>query len=140
MNCPKVITEFMYFVKQIRYKTNTTLLPITPNIDYHINIKPTYEYIVHCKLKAHPSSLIMSPRFSSWLFYHTSYNLTSSSNLTCLYRLYDIFGDSDRPLVKEDLSRLKYMERVIKESLRLYPPAPFIIRKVLEDTKLCTYK
>nr|ARA91652.1 cytochrome P450 monooxygenase [Pieris rapae] len=55
-------------------------------------------------------------------------------------RLYDevngIFGDSDRPLDKEDLNNLKYLERVVKESLRLFPPVPFIIRKVLTDTKL----
>ncbi|XP_026328888.1 cytochrome P450 4C1-like [Hyposmocoma kahamanoa] len=50
--------------------------------------------------------------------------------------LYDVFGDSDRPLVKEDLLKLKHLERVVKESLRLYPPVPFIIRKALEDTKL----
>lgn len=47
-----------------------------------------------------------------------------------------MFGDMDRPLVKEDLLRLKYLDRVVKESLRLYPPVPFIIRKVLEDIKL----
>ncbi|XP_034824679.1 cytochrome P450 4c3-like [Maniola hyperantus] len=42
----------------------------------------------------------------------------------------EVFGDSDRPLVKEDLLRLKYLDRVVKESLRLFPPVPFIIRKV----------
>ncbi|XP_060801099.1 cytochrome P450 4C1 [Amyelois transitella] len=50
--------------------------------------------------------------------------------------LYEIYGDSDRPLIKDDICRLKYLERVVKESLRLFPPVPFIIRKVLEDTKL----
>ncbi|XP_026328887.1 cytochrome P450 4c3-like isoform X2 [Hyposmocoma kahamanoa] len=50
--------------------------------------------------------------------------------------LCDVFGDSDRPLVKEDISKLKYLERVVKESLRLYPPVPFIARKVLKDIKL----
>ncbi|XP_049866094.1 cytochrome P450 4d2-like [Pectinophora gossypiella] len=50
--------------------------------------------------------------------------------------LHEVFGDSDRPLTKEDLMQLKYLERVVKESLRLYPPVPFIIRKVLEDIKL----
>ncbi|KAI5643798.1 cytochrome p450 domain-containing protein [Phthorimaea operculella] len=50
--------------------------------------------------------------------------------------LQDVFGDSDRPLVKEDLLKLKYLERVVKESLRLFPPVPFVIRKVLEDIRL----
>ncbi|XP_026729859.1 cytochrome P450 4C1-like [Trichoplusia ni] len=50
--------------------------------------------------------------------------------------LYDVFGDSDRSCEKEDLLKLKYLERVVKESLRLFPPVPLIIRKVLQDTKL----
>ncbi|XP_046960863.1 cytochrome P450 4C1-like [Vanessa cardui] len=44
--------------------------------------------------------------------------------------------DSNRPIVKEDLLKLKYLERVVKESLRLFPPVPFIIRKVETDVEL----
>nr|QLI62189.1 cytochrome P450 40 [Streltzoviella insularis] len=52
--------------------------------------------------------------------------------------LYEVFGESDRPLVKEDLLKLKYLERVVKESIRLFPPVPFIIRKILEEITLPT--
>ncbi|XP_052738621.1 cytochrome P450 4C1-like [Bicyclus anynana] len=45
----------------------------------------------------------------------------------------EVFGDSDRPLVKGDLLKLKYLERVVKESLRLFPPLPFINRRVERD-------
>lgn len=31
---------------------------------------------------------------------------------------------------------MKYLERVIFESLRMYPPVPIIARKVNEDVKL----
>ncbi|XP_026750988.2 cytochrome P450 4C1-like isoform X2 [Galleria mellonella] len=47
-----------------------------------------------------------------------------------------VFGDSNRPVIKEDLPKLKYLERVVKETLRLFLPVPFVIRKVLNDIAL----
>jgi cytochrome P450 len=40
----------------------------------------------------------------------------------------------------EDLPRLPYTERVIKESLRLYPPAYAILRLAVEDAEIAGYK
>ncbi|EAT32526.1 AAEL015370-PA [Aedes aegypti] len=40
------------------------------------------------------------------------------------------------PLSMHDYSELKFMDRVIKECLRLYPPVPFISRAILEDALL----
>uniref|UniRef100_UPI0039E8C354 cytochrome P450 CYP4M10 n=1 Tax=Helicoverpa armigera TaxID=29058 RepID=UPI0039E8C354 len=51
----------------------------------------------------------------------------------------DIFGDSDRPIKMEDLSKMKYLECCIKESLRMYPPVHFISRNLNEDTVLSKY-
>lgn len=38
-----------------------------------------------------------------------------------------------RTVDKEDLAKLKYMERFIKETLRLFPVAGFVVRAVDED-------
>ncbi|CAD0198717.1 unnamed protein product [Chrysodeixis includens] len=52
--------------------------------------------------------------------------------------LYEIFGDSDRPATFADTLRMKYLERVILESLRMYPPVPIIARKLNRDVKIAT--
>lgn len=52
-----------------------------------------------------------------------------------------IFCDEpDRALTMDDLHKLKFLECVIKESHRLYPPAPFIARELEEDMMINNYK
>lgn len=50
--------------------------------------------------------------------------------------LYEIFGDSDRPCTFQDTLEMKYFERCLMETLRMYPPVPIIARQVQEDIKL----
>ncbi|CAG9861388.1 unnamed protein product [Phyllotreta striolata] len=51
--------------------------------------------------------------------------------------LKEIFQDNmDRPITFNDTLQMKYLERVILETLRMYPPVPIIARKVNEDVKL----
>lgn len=49
-----------------------------------------------------------------------------------------IFGDSKRQATFNDTLEMKYLERVIFETLRMYPPVPIIARKVNEDIQLDT--
>lgn len=41
----------------------------------------------------------------------------------------------DNDLPDKELAKLKYLEKVIKESMRIFPIAPILFRKAKEDVK-----
>ncbi|XP_046688945.1 LOW QUALITY PROTEIN: probable cytochrome P450 4d14, partial [Homalodisca vitripennis] len=47
-----------------------------------------------------------------------------------------IFGESDRDATYQDLQEMRYLENVIKESLRMYPLTGFIARVCCEEITL----
>ncbi|KAF5284528.1 hypothetical protein FQR65_LT13513 [Abscondita terminalis] len=48
----------------------------------------------------------------------------------------EIFGDSDRPATFADTLEMKYLERCLLETLRMYPPVPVIARQLKQNVKL----
>ncbi|XP_072934953.1 cytochrome P450 4V2-like [Epargyreus clarus] len=56
--------------------------------------------------------------------------------------LEEVLGKEHRDVTKQDLSLLVYLEAVIKETMRLYPVAPFAPRYIDKDVKLknCTLR
>lgn len=44
--------------------------------------------------------------------------------------------DQDRPIRFEDLREMKYLEKCIKETLRIFPPVMFIARNIREQFKI----
>ncbi|CAF1047671.1 unnamed protein product [Rotaria sordida] len=42
-------------------------------------------------------------------------------------------GDKERPCTMEDAQRMIYLDAVIKESMRVLPPVPFVMREAQED-------
>lgn len=51
---------------------------------------------------------------------------------------FKLFGNSKRQATFNDTVEMKYLERVILETLRMYPPVPIIARKVNQDIQLVT--
>lgn len=51
----------------------------------------------------------------------------------------DTFGQSDRPVTMDDMKKLRYLEAVVKEALRLFPSVPFFARTVTEDCNIRGY-
>lgn len=45
-------------------------------------------------------------------------------------------GNTERPVTMDDLKELRYLECVLKESLRLFPSVPLFARALREDCSI----
>lgn len=48
----------------------------------------------------------------------------------------EIFEHSDRQCTPQDAANLKYLDCCIKETLRMYPSIPGVMRTITEDTEI----
>ena len=71
----------------------------------------------------------------TWTLYLLSQNPIAEERLAREVRT--VLGD--RPPTLDDLERLPYTEQVIKESMRLYPPAYLLARRASEDAEIGGY-
>jgi cytochrome P450 len=75
----------------------------------------------------------------TWTFYLLSQNPTAEDRLYA--GLCSVLGDKDAKRVPtvEDIPKLEYTEKVFRESMRLYPPAWTLGRRVINDYKVDKY-
>ncbi|BES92688.1 cytochrome P450 [Nesidiocoris tenuis] len=83
-------------------------------------------------------------------FLFEGHDTTASAVNFCLYELgrhpeiqekayqeqLEIFGDDDREITLSDMQNMNYLDRFVKETLRLYPSVPYISRTITEDIHL----
>lgn len=87
----------------------------------------------HYILKGHDTTAAGSSFFLSMMGVH------QHIQDKVIEELDQIFGDSDRPATFQDTLEMKYLERCLMETLRLYPPVPIIARHVKQDVTLRKY-
>ncbi|XP_029156077.1 cytochrome P450 4V2-like isoform X2 [Nylanderia fulva] len=73
----------------------------------------------------------------SWTLFLLGNNLDQQEKVH--KELEEVFEDSKTPASVKKLSQLKYLDMAIKESLRLYPSVPIILRQLSQDIKLSNY-
>ncbi|XP_064457897.1 cytochrome P450 4V2-like isoform X2 [Ornithodoros turicata] len=83
-------------------------------------------------------------------FMFAGHDTTTAGISFCLYllghspevqqKVYDelvsVFQGSDRPVTLEDIKELRYLDCVIKESMRIYPPVPMIGRSLKQELNI----
>src|ERR1041384_5748985 len=73
----------------------------------------------------------------TWTFYLLSEHPTIETNLQ--QELDSIFGSSRTTITIDDVPRLEYTQKILTESMRLYPPAWALGRQAVDDYKVGGY-
>jgi len=73
----------------------------------------------------------------TWTYYLLSENPLIETRLQ--EELYSIFGNSRTPITIDDVPKLQYTEKLLTESMRLFPPAWALGRQAIDDYKVGGY-
>ncbi|XP_067154090.1 cytochrome P450 4V2 isoform X1 [Apteryx mantelli] len=74
----------------------------------------------------------------NWVLYLLGHNPEAQKKVH--RELDEVFGTSERPVTMEDLKKLRYLECVVKEALRLFPSVPLFARTLREDCYIKGYR
>ncbi len=110
----------------------STLLDVTDDEGHHLTDEQIRDEVVTLLLAGHETTAVSL----SLTMYLLGKHPEVESKLVA--ELDDVLGG--RPPTMEDLSELTYTEQVVKESMRLYPPVPGIIREPVKPDIIGGYE
>ncbi|NXW20778.1 CP4V2 protein, partial [Circaetus pectoralis] len=74
----------------------------------------------------------------NWALYLLGHNPEAQKKVH--RELDEVFGNTERPVTMDDLKKLRYLECVVKEALRLFPSVPLFARALREDCCIKGYQ
>ncbi|XP_074011149.1 cytochrome P450 4V2 [Numenius arquata] len=74
----------------------------------------------------------------NWALYLLGHNREAQEKVH--RELDEVFGNTERPVTMDDLKKLRYLECVVKEALRLFPSVPLFARTLREDCYIRGYQ
>ncbi|CAH0597770.1 unnamed protein product [Chrysodeixis includens] len=131
--------------RELNYGQLSTSENFKPLLDNLLDLADTKDAFTDDEIKEHLNTMVTAAYdTTAKALYFIMILLGSHQDVqTRIFQeLHEVLGADlakDRKLTKHDLQGLVYLEAVIKESLRLYPPAPRIARYLDVDVKLKNY-
>ncbi|CAG8615794.1 15770_t:CDS:2, partial [Cetraspora pellucida] len=96
---------------------------------------PDDEKLDHDELTSQVKTILLSQInvhiLVSWTLHFLAKNLVHQDRLR--EELSNIFSDLDHHPTADEIDKLKYLDCVLKETLRLVPPVPSLVRKTTKD-------
>jgi len=132
----KAIAKFTEFVRQeMSLAQNTSGQNLIAMLS-QAKDKTTNETMTHELLEDEAINLFLAGQDTtinaiSWFFYLLGKNAAIHDKITEEVSMY-----RDDPLTAENLSKLKYTKAALYETLRLYPPAPALVRQTLDNVTI----